>query len=391
MSDIWVIFIDTSGSMSSPFSPTKDYPGLAEKGEYNTKIEAAKDILLKQIKGLRGGEVAVIGFTGSPRLIHRGFSRNIEEFEHRIKELHAGGGTDITEALTFGSQLENIQSYQVVSFLVISDGLDNVNEQVALECINRIPSLRISTILIDYTQEGKATAEAISVRGDIKVVTSSVTLESAVSQARENHIYAVSQVVMPPNFDELREWWHDILRNFDRYKCYAMFLCLPADKEAIKYLTDYGRELDLISGKDCLVMGFSKGEFRRSGFDSRLWDNAVDEQVSQGYSLEIAKKLQIKLTDFPCVVLFDDVRSKNRETFSFKGKTADEISNQMRQIFTAIQDGIEKKEKPLTSIKKHKTLENVQRVNRSFWSKLFDFSEKTFQAAIEAWFNAVIK
>lgn len=391
MSDIWVIFIDTSGSMSSPFSPTKDYPGLTEQGEYNTKIEAAKDILLKQIKGLRGGEVAVIGFTSSPRLIHRGFSRNIDEFENRINELQADGGTNIEAALKFGVRLENIQNYQVVSFLIISDGLDNVQEQVALECINLIPSLRISTVLIDYTSEGKTTAEAISVRGDIKIVTSSVTLESAVSQARENHTSLVSQVVTPPNFDELREWWHDILRNFDRYKCYAMFLCLPADKEAIRYLTNYGSELNLISGKDCLVMGFGTDELRRSGFDSRLWEYAVDEQVSQGYSLEIAQKLKIKLTDFPCVVLFDDIRSKNREIFSFKGKTADEIASQMRQLFTVIQDGIEKKEKPLASIKKHKSLENIQRVNRSFWNKLFDFGEKTFQAAVEAWLNTVIK
>lgn len=391
MSDIWVIFIDLSGSMSSPFSPTKDYPGLTETGEYNTKIEAAKDILLKQIKGLRGGEVAVIGFTGSPRLIHRGFSRNIDEFEQRIKGLKADGGTDIASALKFGAQLENIQNYQVVSFLVISDGLDNVHEQVALECTNLIPSLRISTILIDYTSEGKTTAEAISLRGDVKVVTSSITLESAVSQAKENHIVQVAQVVRPPNFGELREWWHDVIRNFDRYKCYAMFLCLPADKEAIKYLTDYGRELNLISGKDCLVMAFSTDELKRSGFDSQLWEYAVDEQISQGYSLEIAQKLKIKLTDFPCVILFDDIRSKNRETFSFKGKTADEIKNQMRQLFTVIQDGIEKKEKPLVSIKKHKSLENIQRVNRSFWNKLFGFSEKTFQSAVEAWLNTVMK
>jgi len=391
MNDIWVIFIDTSGSMSEPFSATQDYPGLVEKGDFQVKIDAAKDILLKQIRGLRG-EVAVIGFTDQPYLIHRGFSRNIEQFEEKIRGLQAGGGTNIASALRFGTQLENIQNYQVVSFLMITDGMDNPNlEQVALDCTKVIPSLRISTILINYTQHGLATAEAISIHGDVKVVTSSIALENAISEERENHIAGVAHVVMPPNFDELREWWHEILRTYDRFKCYAIFLCLPADKEAIRYLTDFGRELDLISGKDCLVLAFSTTEFKRAGFDSYLWEYAIDEQITKGYSLEIAKKFKIKITDFPCVVLFDDIRSKSREIFSFKNKNAEEIAGQMRLLFTVIQDGIAKNEKPLISIQRHKTLENVQRINRSFWSKLFDFGEKSFQAAIEAWFNAVIK
>jgi hypothetical protein len=54
---------------------------------------------------------------------------------------------------------------------------------------------------------------------------------------------------------EVREWWHELLRLYGKYKSYAIFLVLPSDKEAIEYLTSitYLQELNAISGDDCLV------------------------------------------------------------------------------------------------------------------------------------------
>lgn len=91
----------------------------------------------------------------------------------------------------------------------------------------------------------------------------------------------------PANFKEksqLREWWHGILRSYGRYYCYAIFLVLPSDKEALRYLTDFGREIDLISGVNCLVIALGKTEFKRSGFNEETWSELVKEHSSEGYS-----------------------------------------------------------------------------------------------------------
>ena len=62
----------------------------------------------------------------------------------------------------------------------------------------------------------------------------------------------------PADFRErfaLREWWHQIRRQSGRpYACCGMFLLLPSDQEAIRYLAEFGDEIDMISGEDCLVL-----------------------------------------------------------------------------------------------------------------------------------------
>ena len=394
MSDIYIMLVDTSGSMGSPFSQTSGYPGVTEEGEYHTKIEAVKGTLLKQIRSLRGSEVAVIGFNSLPYLVHRGFARNVEQFENRIQALQAMGETNIAAALLYALQLEDIQSYSVVSFIVLTDGLDDVDraERAAIECRNTLPNLiRIDTILISHTAEGMKTAESITFLGMIHVVNSSITLDPAVSQASEEHTAAAVAAASIPNFNDLRSWWHDILRSNDRYVCYALFLWLPSDSEVIRYLTDFGKELDQISGRACLVLALSDTEFRRSGFDRNLWEYAINDQTEQGYSLEIARRYGIKLTEFPCVLLFEDIRSNKFETFSLKGRTTEEIASDMRAIFTVVQDAARGKDKPLAKLRQHKSHNNIKRINRTIWSRLTIFTEKTFSSAVEAWLKTIIK
>jgi len=211
------------------------------------------------------------------------------------------------------------------------------------------------------------------------------------SEAREAQIGGATQIVRPPDFEALRNWWHEILRSPKHYSCYAFFLCLPSDTEAIGYVTDFGGELDLISGEDCLVLALSKTRFKRSRFDKRLWEHAIGEQGEQGYSLEIAKRYRVKLTDFPCILLFEDIRSNRHETFSFRGKTAKEIADEMRMLFSVIREAVTKKEKPLALLKRHKTLQHIHKVRQSLWNRLTSFTEKAFESAVEAWLKVVIK
>lgn len=393
MSAIWVILIDISGSMRGGFSQNENTSGLiVEKGAYQTKIEAAKDILLKQIKGIPNSEVAVIAFNHQPYLVHRNLSTDTQGFEKPITELQAGGGTDISAALLFALQLENIQQYRPVSFLLITDGWsDGDPVSAAQKCADTFGGyLQISTILIGESPNGLDTAKAISINGQVRIVESSMKFDEAVREERISHEAAVAAVI-PPNIEAIREWWHEILRNYGKYSCYAFFLMLPSDREAIKYLTYYGKEIDIISAKNCLVIALSKNEFKRVGFDKHIWEYAVNEQSNEGYSLAIANKFKIKLTEFPCIVLFDNIRKPKKVIFSLKDKTSDDISKQVRTIFSEINDSVEKKISPITALERYQGTEKLNKVRQSFWSKLFAFTEKTFEFATEAWINMLIK
>ena len=71
----------------------------------------------------------------------------------------------------------------------------------------------------------------------------------------------------------LRKWWHQILREHSSYSCFAILLILPADKEAIRYLSNFGRDLHLISGDNCLVISLAETT------QTKVKDNhALDQQ-----------------------------------------------------------------------------------------------------------------
>ena len=80
----------------------------------------------------------------------------------------------------------------------------------------------------------------------------------------------------------LAVWWEGIAEQYGRYPCIATLLALPADREAIRYATEFGDELDAISQEHCLVIALSRTGVRRSGFDRKLWSSAVSEHVYDG-------------------------------------------------------------------------------------------------------------
>ncbi len=44
-----------------------------------------------------------------------------------------------------------------------------------------------------------------------------------------------AMVISNADRHSVREWWHEILRNHGHYSCYAIFLTLPSDTEALRY------------------------------------------------------------------------------------------------------------------------------------------------------------
>jgi hypothetical protein len=195
MNSLWAILIDTSASMDEPFSGKSDFPGLIETGSYSTKLEAAKDVLKRQVLGLPRGDVAVIRFADEPDLVFKTQVKDAKEYVETIQELTAAGRTNIAAALLFAlTRLGNLKIYRVISFLVISDGLSNRGDPIAAaqECADSQLPIRISTILIDPTSQGQEIAEEIVIGGDVKAVTSDKRLGKAVAEERAKHEQAIA-------------------------------------------------------------------------------------------------------------------------------------------------------------------------------------------------------
>lgn len=189
----------------------------------------------------------------------------------------------------------------------------------------------------------------------------------------------------------LREWWHQVLRDYERYQCYAFFLCLPSDRDAIEYVTRFGKELDVLSGKNCLIIVLSRAGFRRSGYDKTIWNFAINEHIYEGYSIAVANLFKIKYTDFPCLVLFKTMHSPKRAVFSFKGLEVDEIARQMRGIFTIVQQSVTNGKDPISALGYYQGTERLNKVGAGIFGRLFGFAGKTFQTAMEAWIKASLK
>ena len=191
--------------------------------------------------------------------------------------------------------------------------------------------------------------------------------------------------------DVLRRWWHEIQRLGGQYSCYAIFLALPSDKEAIRYLHEFGKELDLISGEDCLVVAIGKTEIRRSGFDERIWKALVKEHISEGYSMTVARFFGIGSDEFPCLLVFEHIRSPRHVAVALRGMKAEEISERTRSVFSVIQKAVSQKRNPLVALQKRRNNERFIRAGKTIVSELHTLAEKTFEKAMEAWIRAVIK
>jgi hypothetical protein len=202
----------------------------------------------------------------------------------------------------------------------------------------------------------------------------------------------------------LRQWWHGILSNHGKYACYAIFLALPSDKETIRYLTKFGRELDLLSGENCLVIALGKTEFKRFDLDvevqdtkrepnffDKLWNAVMKEQIEEGYSIKIAQLFEIGFNQFPCLLLFQDIRSPNHVVVTFKGMTAEEIAEKIRSLFSAVQKAILEKQNPLEAVESIQSQESFRKTGQTIVGGLRSIAGKTFETAMEAWIRATIK
>ena len=240
----------------------------------------------------------------------------------------------------------------------------------------------------------------------------------------------VRHVLPLPDFKDrstLREWWHDILRKHGPYPCYAIFLLLPSDKEAINYVFSkepFRSEIHLMSGSDCLVIVLSKTMFALSDFISYngplrltvlhdteikehaghgalrrpdppdltvLHDTEIKEHVHEGHCITVARLFDISFDKFPCLVVFDDIRSPNHILVSLSGMTTEEISEKMRVLFSIIRKSVSEGKNPLTAIESQRNQESLLKAGQTIVSQLRNITQQSFETAMEAWIKASIK
>lgn len=165
---------------------TANQSPLDETGAWASKLDAAKDLLLRQASSLRAHDIAVLVFTDSYKKIFQGSRDEFLGHPELIRDLTAEGGTSIAAALE-GVRVDTaFERYRSISVLALSDGLSDMDSaaQAAEALIARYEFARIDTILIDETPEGRRVAESISLNGTVRVATSSIQLGNAISEAR---------------------------------------------------------------------------------------------------------------------------------------------------------------------------------------------------------------
>jgi len=137
-------------------------------GAYSTKLDAAKDAVVRQIRGLRRScLLRLISFSDKPKLEFQGSSKDLVVVQDRLANIRAQGLTNLAAALDL-ALMSGFDLDSENTVFIISDGLANLEETVAVARRYR-HSLRsgqrpahIRTILIDPTPEGQAVADSVS-------------------------------------------------------------------------------------------------------------------------------------------------------------------------------------------------------------------------------------
>jgi hypothetical protein len=189
----------------------------------------------------------------------------------------------------------------------------------------------------------------------------------------------------------LRESWHELLRNYDRYPCCAIFLLLPSDKEVIRYLSENGNELDLISGSDCLIMVMGNTAVNRPNFKEGFWQEVIAENASEGYSVKVAHFLAIELTEFPCVIFFRGIRDTKHVIVSLTNMSTEQIAEKMRSTFSIIHKATTHQKDVISSLAVYLNLGKVNQKGKAILEKAGNLTEKTIETIMEALIKATIK
>ncbi len=185
-----------------------------------------------------------------------------------------------------------------------------------------------------------------------------------------------------------RDWWHRILAIYGRYPCCAFLLLLPSNQEALQYLKEYNRELHIISGKSCLVIALSDKEGFCTEIDEQLWATGIDKYVADGQSVTLGQYFDIPVTNFPCLVIFHDIRNFDHVTVNLKNLSTEDIAVTMNEVFSVISKASNNKLDILKALTSERRNKAFLKMGRTLISDMKSLVGKSYEIALNAYIMA---
>jgi hypothetical protein len=150
------------------------------------------------------------------------------------------------------------------------------------------------------------------------------------------------------------DYLHTILANEESYDCYAIFLGQPGDKELLKYLTEYQKDIELISSTNWLIISFSKNRFENVDSVKPL-ALFIKDDIESGTSYKIAHHFNIDMEKLPCLIIFKDMGTEERAIVEFSDKNAEDIFGTLKTITSIINKSSRRKVNPIQLIRRQQS------------------------------------
>ncbi len=191
MSDLWIVLLDSSGSMGQPMSSSYEFSGRLETVNQRIKLSAAKEQLLLELPVLGDSAIAIVSFKDEPALLYSGAASEVDGIRDALVSVTPGGNTNIAAALEEALAVVGTrQPDGFASIFLLSDGLSTVGDPLLAANRCRVAGIRIHTALIDPTEEGTALAHSISQY--FYGVRSAAELEEAIAASARDHARSAS-------------------------------------------------------------------------------------------------------------------------------------------------------------------------------------------------------
>ena len=197
-----------------------------------------------------------------------------------------------------------------------------------------------------------------------------------------------------------REWWQTILRTSGKFPCYAIFFTLQSDEEVNHYLLNFGKELAIVTGKDCLVIVLGNSYFFTIGninFGESEYDDYyvefMEKYICDGESERVAKLFGVTLGQFPCVIFFQDIRSSKFLLLPLQNLSTQDIAKEFRNIFSNIRSefGARPQNETLNIIERYLFRKGLKENGDQIIYYIKSLIGSTIKSALDAWFMKIIQ
>jgi len=155
------------------------------------------------------------------------------------------------------------------------------------------------------------------------------------------------------SLEEVIEHW-DIFEGRWR-SLYAFFLYTNEDRNIARYVREYFRELDRLSGNECLIFLIDKPPrtweeeartrdyWEEFTFRTRVWEGFKEVMpYDKSRAYEIAEFLGIQPSLIPCIVFFRNINEREIFVYPLDNSWSDgRLTREFRELFSAIREGCE--------------------------------------------------